>query len=60
MGFFKWLRGERAKAPEHAVLVHLDGVGLPDQVYEECDLATLEDRLCEALSTRGLGVVDGN
>jgi hypothetical protein len=60
MSFLKWLRGRGAKAPEHAVLVHIDGVGLPDQVYEECDLATLEARLSEALTSRGLGDVDGD
>ncbi|MCC6670906.1 MAG: hypothetical protein IT458_07590 [Planctomycetes bacterium] len=60
MGFFKWLRGKGAKGAEQAVLVHIDGVGLPDHVYEECDLATLEDRLAEALSGQRLGDVDGN
>lgn len=43
-----------------SVLVHLDGTGLPDHVYEECDLATIEDRLIEVIERNGLGELDGN
>ena len=45
---------------QQAVLVHLDGSGLPDHVYEECDLATIEDRLVEAIERDQLGEFDGN
>ena len=49
-----------AVAPEEAVLVHLDMAGLPMEVYEAHDLATLEDRLIEAIEGEGLGEFDGN
>lgn len=56
-----------AKKPEEepgesqqAVLVHLDGTGLPDQIYQEYDLATIEDRLNEVIEQAGLGEFDGN
>lgn len=42
-----------------AVLVHLDAAGLPDDVYENFDVATLEDRLNEVLSTGAFGMFDG-
>lgn len=45
---------------EHAVLVYLDGTGLPDRVYQEHDLATIETRLGEILQRQGLGGFDGN
>ncbi len=48
------------RQPEQAVLVHLDGTGLPDQVYEEYDLATLEDQLIDVIERDGLGGFDGN
>ena len=63
MGFFNRLFGrEPAKGhrPQQAVLVYLDGTGLPDEVYEECDLATIEDRLTEVIEREGLGEFDGN
>ncbi len=46
--------------PEEAVLVYLDCTGLPENVYEECDLATLEDRLIKVIERDGLGEFDGN
>ncbi len=45
---------------EQAVLVYLDGTGLPLHIYEECDLATIEDRLIEVMERNGLGKFDGN
>ena len=45
---------------EQAVIVYLDGVGLPDQVYQEYDLATLEDKLSEVIELNSLGEFDGN
>jgi hypothetical protein len=44
----------------HAVLVDLDGAGLPDDVYENFDLETLENQLVEALDKSGVGEYDGN
>ena len=43
-----------------AVLVYLDGSGLPDDVYEQHDVATLEERLVEAIEGQRLGEYDGN
>jgi hypothetical protein len=48
------------RTPEQAVLVHLRGTGLPEKVYRENDLATLEDRLSEAIQQAGVGEFDGN
>jgi len=48
------------KRPEQAVLVFLDGTGLPDGIYRECDLATIEDRLSEVIECNRLGEFDGN
>lgn len=68
MGFFDFLKprgstaggGEPAAEEEQAVLVYLDGVNLPDEVYEEYDLATLEDQLVSTLAARTTGEFDGN
>ncbi len=48
------------RAVEQAVLVYLRGCGLPERVYEECDLATLEDKLIEVIERAELGEFDGN
>ena len=53
-------RRSRPQPEDEAVLVYLDGSSLPDPVYEECDLATLEDLLGEAIDEGGLGELDGN
>ena len=45
---------------EQAVLVYLDGQSLPTEVYEQNDLATLEDQLTEAIDSSALGEFDGN
>jgi hypothetical protein len=45
---------------EQAVLVYLDGSSLPGSVYEQFDLATLEDELIQAIKDRVLGEYDGN
>jgi hypothetical protein len=60
VGILGKLFGSGRQPQQQAVLVHLDGVGLPDKVYEECDLATLEDRLIEALAQSRVGEFDGN
>lgn len=66
MRFFSRLFGKKdgseasqPRRPEQAVLVYLDGTGLPDSVYQECDTSTLEDRLMEVVERDGLGQVDG-
>ena len=61
MGWVSRLLG-RDKAPtqdngEQAVIITLNGTSLPDEVYEQCDTATLEEQLEEALG--GLGECDG-
>lgn len=48
----------RRKEPQ-AVLVYLDGQGLPEHVYETCDLATLEELLAPLLAESGTGEYDG-
>lgn len=45
---------------EQAVLVYLDGQNLRNEVYEEYDLATLEDQLVEVIEREGVGEFDGN
>jgi len=65
MGFLGRLFG-RSAAPQgaggaqQAVLVHLDGRGLPEHVYREHDLESLEERLRAAIEEGGLGEYDGN
>ncbi|MGO4571473.1 hypothetical protein [Microvirga sp. 2TAF3] len=62
----KWLSrllGKHSAAPENAsdeqaILIHLAGASLPDEIYEEYDLTRLEDRLTEALGS--LGEHDGH
>jgi hypothetical protein len=60
MALFARLFGRNKRPPDQAVLVHLDGVGLPDAVYEEYDLATIEDQLSSAVTRDGTGDFDGN
>jgi hypothetical protein len=48
------------KVAEQAVMVYLDGTGLPVNVYEECDTSTLEDLLINVLEQTNLGEVDGS
>jgi hypothetical protein len=60
MSIFGNLFGKKPVANEQAVIVKLDGVGLPDSVYEECDLATIEDRLIAVIKEKKLGKFDGN
>ncbi|HTQ39229.1 MAG TPA: hypothetical protein VMJ32_09375 [Pirellulales bacterium] len=67
MGFFNRIFGKRSQprnpsSPpiEQAVLVYLDGVGLPNHIYQECELATIEDRLMATIEDSNLGEFDGN
>ena len=64
MGIFDKLFGNKpasaaaSEQPEQAVLIYLNGIDLPQDVYENYDLTTLEDQLVAALD--GTGEVDGN
>jgi hypothetical protein len=55
-----------AKAVKHAgdaageVLIELDGIHLPESVYRDCDVATLENRLEEVLERGEQGELDGH
>lgn len=66
MSFFKRLFGKPSAAPKlrssenQAVMVYLKATGLPESVYRECDLSTIEDRLSEVIQREGLGQFDGN
>ena len=66
MGFFARLLGKKEQADpptdsnEQAVLIYLDGTSLPQEVYDEYDVATLEDRLTDAISNQSLGEYDGD
>jgi hypothetical protein len=65
MSLLKGLFRRSAKAgsdrgKQQAVLVYLDGAGLPAEVYERNDITTIEDRILAALSGKGLGGYDGN
>jgi len=65
MSFLKRLFGGSADKEDpdpngEAVLVHVDGTGLPDEVYEEYDLSTLDDQLIEVIERESLGEFDGN
>jgi hypothetical protein len=62
MSILSKLFGGKAQPPsnDQAVLVHLDGQGLPSSVYEECDLSTIEDQLIEVIERDKLGEFDGN
>ncbi len=62
MGIFDQLFGKKAKAllkNEQAVIIHLDGMNLPDEIYATCDLMTLEEKL-QSVVRDGLGEYDGN
>jgi hypothetical protein len=54
--------GQKSATPpsEQAVIVHLDCTGLPEHVYEQYDLATIEDRLIKVIKRDQLGDLDGN
>ena len=53
-------KDQKASAPQQAVFVYLKGTGLPDSVYQDYDLATLEDQLIEVIEQNDLGEFDGN
>ena len=53
-------RSESDDREGQAVLVHLDGTSLPDEIYEQYDTMSLEGLLTDALEEKGLGAVDGS
>jgi hypothetical protein len=65
MGLFDFFKHKKPSLPEvtgsteQAVLVFLDGVSLPDEVYESCDTSTIEDLLLPVLERTGVGEFDG-
>ena len=50
--------GAAAAHHSQAVLIYLDGTGLSDEIYAECDVSTLEDQIIAAVA--GVGEYDGN
>jgi len=52
MGFLQKLFGikKAVEREEHAVLVYLDGMGLPDNVYQECDTSDLTPLIAPVLA----------
>lgn len=61
MGIFDKLMGKRGQPKtEECVLIRLDGVSLPDAVYAEFDLSTLEGQLIEAIQRSNAGELDGH
>jgi hypothetical protein len=67
MGFLARLFGRKLPTPapttdaaQQAVLVYLDGLRLPPAVYAQYDVATIENRLVEAIQRDHLGEFDGN
>jgi hypothetical protein len=61
MGLFDKLRGKRTQQkPQECVLIHLDAANLPDEIYAQHDLSTLEDLLIEAIGKNSAGELDGN
>lgn len=67
MNIFKRLFAGKNSPPDEskdnsgqAVFIHLDGQTLPDDVYENFDLATLEDQLEDLLTENNLGIWDGH
>jgi hypothetical protein len=41
-------------------LIQLDGVNLPDEVYSDYDVSTLEDQLIDAIQKNNAGELDGH
>ena len=52
--------GKPVGEPAGGVLIELDGVHLPESVYRDCDIATLENRLEEVLEMGEQGELDGH
>ncbi|UWZ82307.1 hypothetical protein [Occallatibacter riparius] len=61
MGIFdKFLKKNAQPKSQECVLIRLDGVNLPDEVYAKYDVATLEDQLIEEIETNRAGELDGH
>ena len=54
-------RSARPKSvAQHAVIVHLDGTGLPAETYQQHDLSSIETELESIIEAQDLGEYDGN
>jgi hypothetical protein len=66
MGIFDRLFGSKpapqtpATQPEQAVLIHLNGTDLPQSVYDNNNLMTLEEQLTASIGGISVGELDGN
>jgi hypothetical protein len=61
MGLFDKILGKKEQPqPQESVIVYLDGVNLPDEVYKEWDLTTLVTPLADAVEFSHVGVFDGS
>ena len=61
MGLFDKLFGKKEPArPDEAVIVYLDGIHLPDEVYRDYDLTTLAEHLEDAITVERAGKFDGS
>lgn len=59
---FNLFKDKEKAAPkqEEAVIIHLDAVSLPDEIYQQYDLITLEEKIREVLEKQNLGEYDGD
>lgn len=61
MGLFDKLLGKKEPPkPEEAVIVYLDGINLPDEVYRDYDLTTLAEHLDDTVEINRVGKFDGS
>jgi hypothetical protein len=61
MGLFsRFSKKKDQPKSEECVLIYLDAVNLPYEIYEKYDLSTLEDQLAEAIEKNKAGEFDGN
>lgn len=60
MGLLGKLLKKKSPEQQQCVLIHLDGASLPDAVYEENDVATLEDLLADVIEKSNTGELDGH
>ncbi len=57
---FKAKESNVSPPASQAVIVYLDATNLPQEVYDQYDIATLEDQLIERIESGQLGEFDGN
>lgn len=54
------VKSQAAPSNQQAVLIHLDGTSLPDEVYRDYDVSSLEDLMTERIESSGAGELDGH